>query len=164
MKHYSESDIDEMVFLAQKLGSYRKAAKEFGCSYQTVIDWGHKRGLHIISTAEKSKNSKKKIIDGINFLFHRDTYRGYYEGKRISLSDYMYRKTHDGQPKPKNLVIAFKDGNKENYSLSNIEFITNSEFMKRLNMDEEIYKRNSSCNQWDKRREGETMDSRGIFL
>lgn len=142
MKHYSKSDIDEMVSLAKQLGSYRKAAREFGCSYQTVIDWCHKRGLYIISNAEKSKNSKKKIIDGISFIFHRGILRGYYEGKRISLSNYMYRKMHDGQPKPKNLVIAFKDGNKENYSLSNIEFITNSEFLKRLNMDEEIHKKN----------------------
>ena len=142
MEHYSESDIDEMVSLAKQLGSYRKAAREFGCSYQTVIDWCHKRGLHIISNAEKTQNSKKKIIDGISFIFYRGIWRGYYEGKRISLSNYMYIKTHDGQPKPKNLVIAFKDGDKENYSTDNIYFITVSEFMKRQNMKEEIHKKN----------------------
>lgn len=46
-RYFTDADIDEMVFLAKKYGSYRRAAKEFGCSYQAVIDHCHERGFHI---------------------------------------------------------------------------------------------------------------------
>ena len=61
---FSEEDIDEMVFLAKKFNSYRKAALEFGCSYQTVADRCHKRGVHIAGPHEICKKKKQLFIDG----------------------------------------------------------------------------------------------------
>ena len=68
-RKFTEEDIDEMIFLAQKFGSYRKAALEFGCSYQTVADRCHKRGVHIAGPHELCKKKKQLVVDGHTFYW-----------------------------------------------------------------------------------------------
>lgn len=131
MAKFTESDIDEMVFLAKKFKSYRKAAKEFGCSYQTISDRCHQRGFHLPSTHDIAAKKKKKIVDGVTFFWCEKTgYRGTVNGQRISLADYCHQKKF-GFQKPKGANLWFKDGNRENYELDNLEFVTSSEYWQR---------------------------------
>lgn len=141
-RKFTEEDIDEMVFLAKKFGSYRKAALEFGCSYQTVADCCHKRGLHIAGPHELCKKKKQLVIDGHAFYWNdKGYYRGSVNGERIMLADYRYRQMF-GTQKPKGTVIMFKDGNRDNYAIENIYFISTSEYMKLRNEAPEIHARN----------------------
>ena len=141
-RKFTEEDIDEMVFLAKKFNSYRKAALEFGCSYQTVADRCHKRGVHIAGPHELCKRKKQLVIDGHTFYWiDKGYYRGSVNGERIMLADYRYRQMF-GTQKPKWTVIMFKDGNRDNYSIDNIYFISTSEFMRLRNEDPEIHARN----------------------
>lgn len=141
-RKFTEEDIDEMVFLAKKFGSYRKAALEFGCSYQTVADRCHKRGVHIAGPHELCKRKKQLVIDGHTFYWiDKGYYRGSVNGERIMLADYRYRQMF-GTQKPKGFVIMFKDGNNDNYAIDNLYFISTSEYMKLRNEDPEIHARN----------------------
>lgn len=84
---------------------------------------------------------KKKIIDGVTFFWcEKIGYRGTVNGKRISLADYCYQKKF-GVPKPKGANIWFRDGNRENYELENLEFVTSSEYWQRMHKDQEVRKR-----------------------
>ena len=141
-RKFTEEDIDEMVFLAKKFGSYRKAALEFGCSYQTVADSCHKRGVHIAGPHEICKRKKQLVVDGHTFYWiDKGYYRGSVNGERIMLADYRYRQMF-GTQKPKGTVIMFKDGNHDNYAIENLYFISTSEYMKLRNEDPEIHARN----------------------
>ena len=141
-RYYTDEDIDEMVFLAKKLGSYRRAAKEFGCSYQTVIDHCHERGFHIAGPHERCKAKRHKIVNGYVFYWcTKGFYRGNVGKERLMLSDYCYRLKY-GQKKPYGLNIWFIDGDRENYNLDNLEFVTTSEFMIRRNSDPSILEHN----------------------
>ena len=141
-RKFTEEDIDEMVFLAKKFNSYRKAAIEFGCSYQTVADRCHKRGVHIAGPHEICKKKKQLVIDGHTFYWiDKGYYRGSVNGERIMLADYRYRQMF-GTQKPKGTVIMFKDGNHDNYAIENLYFISTSEYMKLRNEDPEIHARN----------------------
>lgn len=141
-RKFTEEDIDEMVFLAKKFCSYRKAALEFGCSYQTVADRCHKRGVHIAGPHELCKKKKRLVIDGHTFYWiDKGYYRGSVNGERIMLADYRYRQMF-GKQKPKGTVIMFKDGNRDNYAIKNISFISTSDYMKLRNEDPEIHARN----------------------
>ena len=85
-RKFTEEDIDEMVFLAKKFNSYRKAALEFGCSYQTVADRCHKRGVHIAGPHEICKKKKQLVIDGHTFYWiDKGYYRGSVNGERLPL-------------------------------------------------------------------------------
>lgn len=141
-RKFTEDDVDEMVFLAKKFCSYRKAALEFGCSYQTVADRCHKRGVHIAGPHELCKKKKQLVIDGHTFYWiDKGYYRGSVNGERIMLADYRYRQMF-GTQKPKGTVIMFKDGNHNNYAIDNLYFISTSEYMKLRNDDPEIHARN----------------------
>ena len=141
-RKFTEEDIDEMIFLAQKFGSYRKAALEFGCSYQTVADRCHKRGVHIAGPHELCKRKKQLVVDGHTFYWiDKGYYRGSVNGERLMLADYRYRQMF-GTQKPKGTVIMFKDGNRGNYAVENLYFISTSEYMKLRNEDPEIHARN----------------------
>lgn len=141
-RKFTEEDIDEMVFLAKKFGSYRKAAAEFGCSYQTVADRCHKRGVHIAGPHELCKRKKQLVVDGhIFYWIDKGYYRGSVNGERIMLADYRYRQMF-GKQKPKGYVIMFKDGNRDNYDIENLYFISTSEFMKIRNDDPSILEHN----------------------
>lgn len=59
----------------------------------------------------------------------------------MTLANYIYRKIF-GTDKPKGLTIIFKDGDHENYSLDNVEFVTVSEFMRIRHQDDEYYNKN----------------------
>lgn len=139
---FTEDDIDEMVFLAKKFNSYRKAAKEFGCSYQALADHCHKRGLHIAGPHDICKKKKQLVVDGHTFYWiDKGYYRGSVNGERIMLADYRYRQMF-GTQKPKGTVIMFKDGNHDNYAIKNIYFVSSSEYMKLRNCDPEVHARN----------------------
>lgn len=141
-RKFTEEDIDEMVFLAKKFGSYRKAAIEFGCSYLTLADRCHKRGVHIAGPHELCKKKKQLVIDGHTFYWiDKGYYRGSVNGERLMLADYRYIQMF-GTQKPKGTVIMFKDGNRDNYAIENLYFISTSEYMKLRNEDPEIHARN----------------------
>lgn len=139
---FTEEDIDEMVFLAKKFNSYRKAAIEFGCSYQALADHCHKRGVHIAGPHEICKRKKQLVIDGHTFYWiDKGYYRGSVNGERIMLSDYRYRQMF-GTQKPKGTVIMFNDGDHDSYAVDNIYFVSSSEYMKLRNGDQEVHARN----------------------
>lgn len=139
---FTEEDIDEMVFLANKFNSYRKAAIEFGCSYQALADHCHKRGLHIEGPHDICKKKKQLVVDGHTFYWiDKGYYRGSVNGERIMLADYRYRQMF-GTQKPKGTVIMFKDGDHDNYAVDNIYFVSSSEYMKLRNGDPEVHARN----------------------
>ena len=127
---YTPEKVAEMVALAQQLGSARKAAKELGVSYQTVLDRCHQHGISFVTVSQKSALLPCKIIDGFRFTKSKNFYRATTDNGRETISQYLYRKMH-GIQKPKGICIGFKDGNNENYSLDNIEFITTSESSRR---------------------------------
>lgn len=131
---YTEKDIDEMVFLAKRLGSYRAAAREFGCSFQCIADHCHKRGLHIESMQDKSKRTRKISINGIVFSEGNGCWRTCINRERITASDYVWRLTHNGEKKPRDMVARFRNGNSEDYSLDNVYFIKTTEFLHDLTM------------------------------
>lgn len=135
---YSADDYAEMVRLAKLHGSMRKAAREFGTSYSTVIDACARVGFHIPSPSEKSKTIKSITVDGIKFSFvpRPHYYRRKVNGKDETLAQYMYRKMF-GTEKPKGMVVMFKDGNYHNYDPSNLYFITMSERTKMAMRDSE---------------------------
>ena len=144
MKMYSKSEIEEMVFVAKRLGSYRKAAEELGINPETVRYHCHKNGVHFEGPHERCKRKKQKVVEGHVFYWsEKGYYRGSVNGERLMLSDYMYRKIH-GTDKPKGTVIRFRDGNTENYDLENVYFVSTSEFMRERNQDPEIHEKNKA--------------------
>lgn len=127
---YSAEDYAEMVRLAKLHGSMRKAAREFGTSYSTVIDACARVGFHIPSPSEKSKTIRSITVDGIRFSFVAKPhyYRRKVNGKDETLAQYMYRKMF-GTEKPKGMVVMFRDGDYHNYDPANLYFVTMSERM-----------------------------------
>ena len=127
---YSAEDYAEMVRLAKLHGSMRKAAREFGTSYSTVIDACARVGFHIPSPSEKSKTIRSITVDGIRFSFVAKPhyYRRKVNGKDETLAQYMYRKMF-GTEKPKGMVVMFSDGDYHNYDPANLYFVTMSERM-----------------------------------
>jgi len=125
---YNENDYAEMVRLAKLYGSMRKAAREFGTSYSTVIDACARVGFHIPSPKERSLSIRSITVDGIRFSFvaKGHYYRRHVNGKDETLAQYMYRKMY-GTEKPKGMVVMFRDGDIHNYDPSNLYFITMSE-------------------------------------
>lgn len=125
---YNAEDYAEMVRLAKMFGSFRKAAREFGTSYSTVIDACAKVGFHLPSPQEKSHAIRSITVDGIRFSFvaKGNYYRRHVNGKDQTLAQYMYRKMY-GTEKPKGVVVRFYDGDYHNYAPENLYFITNSE-------------------------------------
>lgn len=127
---YSAEDYAEMVRLAKLHNSFRKAAREFGTSYSTVIDACARVGFHIPSPSEKSKTIRSITVDGIRFSFVAKPhyYRRKVNGKDETLAQYMYRKMF-GTEKPKGMVVMFRDGDYHNYDPANLYFVTMSERM-----------------------------------
>ena len=140
---YNAEDYAEMVRLAKLHGSMRKAAREFGTSYSTVIDACARVGFHIPSPSEKSKTIKSITVDGIKFSFvpRPHYYRRKVNGKDETLAQYMYRKMF-GTEKPKGMVVMFRDGDYHNYDPSNLYFVTMSERMSIEMQDPERYETN----------------------
>lgn len=140
---YSAEDYAEMVRLAKLHGSMRKAAREFGTSYSTVIDACARVGFHIHSPKEKSFTIRSITVDGIRFSFVAKPhyYRRHVDGRDETLAQYMYRKMY-GCEKPKGLVVMFKDGDYHNYDPSNLYFVTKSERMSIEMQDPERYETN----------------------
>lgn len=137
---YTEADRAEMVRLAKMYGSFRRAAREFGTSYSTVIDACNKAGFHIPSPAEKSLTIRSITVDGIKFSLvgRGHYYRRHVGDKDETLSQYMYRKAN-GKEKPKGVVVMFRDGNRDNYDPNNIYWVTASEATKAQMLDQERY-------------------------
>ena len=142
---YNAEDYAEMVRLAKLHGSMRKAAREFGTSYSTVIDACARVGFHIPSPSEKSKTIKSITVDGIKFSFvpRPHYYRRKVNGKDETLAQYMYRKMF-GTEKPKGMVVMFRDGDYHNYDTANLYFITMSERTKMAMRDPERLEFNKS--------------------
>lgn len=140
---YSAEDYAEMVRLAKLHNSFRKAAREFGTSYSTVIAACNKVGFHIPSVSEKSKTIRSITVDGIRFSFVAKPhyYRRKVNGKDETLAQYMYRKMF-GTEKPKGMVVMFRDGDYHNYDPSNLYFVTMSERTSIEMQDPERYETN----------------------
>lgn len=132
--------VEKAARLYLELGSTRKVADELGIDPTTAWNYIKRSGIDMSEKSVREKASKNKTIaiDGITFYWSK---RGYYRGftapgKRETLSSYMYRKIH-GTEKPKWLAIVFKDGNRENYSPDNLDFVSVSMMGKIHSMDEE---------------------------
>ena len=140
---YNAEDYAEMVRLAKLHGSMRKAAREFGTSYSTVIDACARVGFHIPSPSEKSKTIRSITVDGIRFSFVAKPhyYRRKVNGKDETLAQYMYRKMF-GTEKPKGMVVMFRDGDYHNYDPANLYFVTMSERTSIEMQDPERYETN----------------------
>lgn len=131
--------VEKAARLYLELGSTRKVADELGIDPTTAWNYIRRSGIDMSERSVREKASKNKtiVIDGITFYWSK---RGYYRGftapgRRETLSSYMYRKIH-GTEKPKWLAIVFKDGNRENYSPENLDFVSVSMMGKIHAMDE----------------------------
>lgn len=131
--------VEKAAQLYLELGSTHKVAEELGIDRTTVWSYIKRSGIDMSERNVHKKASKNKtiVIDGITFYWFM---RGYYRGttapgRRETLSSYMYRKIH-GTEKPKGLAIVFKDGNRENYSPDNLDFVSAEEFGRIHAMDE----------------------------
>lgn len=132
--------VEKAARLYRELGSTRKVADELGIDPTTAWNYIKRSGVDMSDRNVHKKASKNKtiVVDGFTFYWSK---RGYYRGftatgRRETLSSYMYRKIH-GTEKPKWLAIVFNDGNRENYSPDNLDFVSVSMMGKIHAMDEE---------------------------
>ena len=132
--------VEKAARLYLELGSTHKVAEELGIDKTTAWSYIKRSGIDMSERNVHKKASKNKsiVVDGITFYWSK---KGYYRGvtapgRREMLSSYMYRKIH-GTEKPKWLTIVFKDGNRENYSPENLDFVSCSEWARLLSKDED---------------------------
>jgi len=132
--------VEKAARLYKELGSTRKVADELGIDPTTAWNYIKRSGVDMSdrNVHKKASSNKTIVVDGITFYWFK---RGYYRGvtapgRRETLSSYMYRKIH-GTEKPKWLAIVFKDGNRENYSPDNLDFVSVSMMGKIHAMDED---------------------------
>lgn len=132
--------VEKAAQLYLELGSTHKVADELGVDKTTAWSYIKRSGIDMSDRNVHKKASKNKsiVVDGITFYWSK---KGYYRGvtapgRREMLSSYMYRKIH-GTEKPKWLTIVFKDGNRENYSPENLDFVSCSEWARLLSKDED---------------------------
>lgn len=132
--------VEKAAELYLELGSTHKVAEELGIDKTTCWNYIKRAGIDMSdkNVHRKSSNNKTIVVDGITFYWSK---KGYYRGttapgRREMLSSYMYRKIH-GTEKPKWLTIVFKDGNRENYSPDNLDFVTASEWSSLLSNDKD---------------------------
>jgi len=132
--------VEKAARLYKELGSTRKVADELGIDPTTAWNYIKRSGVDKSdrNVHKKASSNKTIVVDGITFYWFK---RGYYRGvtapgRRETLSSYMYRKIH-GTEKPKWLAIVFKDGNRENYSPDNLDFVSVSMMGKIHAMDED---------------------------
>lgn len=132
--------VEKAARLYLELGSTHKVAAELGIDKTTAWSYIKLSGIDMSARNVHKKASKNKsiVVDGITFYWSK---KGYYRGvtapgRREMLSSYMYRKIH-GTEKPKWLTIVFKDGNRDNYSPENLDFVSCSEWARHLSKDED---------------------------
>ena len=132
--------VEKAAQLYLELGSTHKVAEELGINNTTAWNYIKRSGIDMSAKNVSKIASKNKtlVVDGITFYWSK---KGYYRGvtapgRREMLSSYMYRKIH-GTEKPKWLTIVFKDGNRENYSPENLDFVSCSEWARFLSKDED---------------------------
>ena len=131
--------VEKAAELYLELGSTRKVADELGIDNTTAWSYIKRSGIDMSNKNVSKIASKNKtlVVDGITFYWSK---RGYYRGvtapgRREMLSSYMYRKIHCTE-KPKWLTIVFKDGDRQNYSPDNLDFVSASEWAKIQSEDE----------------------------
>lgn len=131
--------VEKAAQLYLELGSTHKVAEELGIDKTTAWNYIKRSGIDMSARNVHKMASRNKsiVVDGITFYWSK---KGYYRGvtapgRREMLSSYMYRKIH-GTEKPKWLTIVFKDGNRDNYSPENLDFVTASEWAKIKSEDE----------------------------
>lgn len=132
--------VEKAAQLYLELRSTRKVAEELGIDYTTCWNYIKRAGIDTSDRSPRNLAAKNKsiVVDGITFYWSK---KGYYRGvtapgRREMLSSYMYRKIH-GTEKPKWLTIVFKDGNRDNYSPENLDFVTASEWARLLSNDKD---------------------------
>lgn len=116
---------DEEKFCAlYPITASKKLAEMFGLAHGTVNQWAHNRGL------KKSPGGTGRAVPiGSK---HKDK-KGYVW---IKVAMYDWRKEYillwEGinGPVPKGFRIRFKDGNKENCAIENLEMVSDAEHMK----------------------------------
>ena len=132
--------VEKAAQLYLELGSTHKVAEELGIDKTTAWNYIKRSGIDMSArnVHKKASSNKSIVVDGITFYWSK---KGYYRGvtapgRREMLSSYMYRNIH-GTEKPKWLTIVFKDGNRENYSPENLDFVTASEWARLLSNDKD---------------------------
>lgn len=132
--------VEKAAELYLELGSTHKVAEELGIDRTTAWSYIKRSGIDMSSKNVHKMASRNKsiVVDGITFYWSK---KGYYRGvtapgRREMLSSYMYRKIH-GTEKPKWLTIVFKDGNRDNYSPENLDFVSASEWARLLSNDKD---------------------------
>lgn len=132
--------VEKAAQLYLELRSTRKVAEELGIDCTTCWNYIKRAGVDTSDRSPRNLAAKNKsiVVDGITFYWSK---KGYYRGvtapgRREMLSSYMYRKIH-GTEKPKWLTIVFKDGNRENYSPENLDFVSASEWARLLSENED---------------------------
>lgn len=132
--------VEKAARLYLELGSTHKVAAELGIDKTTAWSYIKLSGIDMSARNVHKMASRNKsiVVDGITFYWSK---KGYYRGvtapgRREMLSSYMYRKIH-GTEKPKWLTIVFKDGNRDNYSPENLDFVSASEWARLLSENED---------------------------
>ena len=145
--------VEKAARLYLELGSTHKVAEELGIDKTTAWSYIKRAGIDMSAKNVSKIASKNKtlVVDCITFYWSK---KGYYRGvtapgRREMLSSYMYRKIH-GTEKPKWLTIVFKDGNRDNYSPENLDFVSASEWARLLSKDGDRHE--ELCRQLDEGR------------
>ena len=130
---FTEEKIADILQTARECGSYMQTARECKVNVESVTKYCKANGIVFQTTRDVAEKKKKKVVDGIVFYWQ---YKGYYWGtvnkERITLAAYMYKKLY-GTDKPKGIVVWFKDGNHDNYEVTNLEYISKTEQTRRRN-------------------------------
>lgn len=138
----TEEQKEELVSLARRYGSVRRAAKEQGLvSYTTAAEVCKEHGVFFPSPREIAMQKNDSITyNGMKFFYNEKCgYRASVNGKRILLSNILYKERF-GCDKPRDTVMAFRDGDRHNISADNVYFMTKSEYVAKYNHEhKEVY-------------------------
>lgn len=112
---------------ALELKCYRAVGRRLNVNYTTVAEVCHDQGIHFEGVKSKTKNSKRIEYDGNVFIWNTHGYYRMASKDRKTLSNAVWEKRNNGEKRPQDMVLVFIDGDKDNVTDENMDFITRSE-------------------------------------
>lgn len=105
-------------------------AKIYKRSRQAVWDLFRTRGYPL-------RSKKRKGFTGIDGIWFTETKGGYLRGtvgkRRILAHHYVWERAHGGERVPEGYVLTFRDGNKRNVTIKNLELVPKKDMSRRFN-------------------------------
>lgn len=113
-RRLSEAAVTQMYNDYLRLRSLTAVGKKYGRTGQSIWELFHKRGL------DTCKQCGEVLVrNGVRFLRDQDGYWRATSGKRPGLNRVVWEEAHG--PVPAGFEVCFKDGNKDNCALENLE-------------------------------------------